>query len=60
VRNFAKIAQPLTDLTKKENAFSWTAECETSFKALKQALMSAPCLELFDPKNKIRVVCDAS
>ncbi|XP_052271790.1 uncharacterized protein LOC127872504 [Dreissena polymorpha] len=39
VKNFAKIARPLTNLTKVDRAFHWTTECEEAFNALKQALI---------------------
>ena len=44
VCNFAAIARPLHNLTKKGAVFEWTPECETAFQQLKQALTSAPIL----------------
>ena len=49
MKGFAKLAQPLTDLTRKDNQFIWTDSCTKAFKALKTALVDAPCLNLFDP-----------
>ena len=40
VPNFAKIAKPLTDLTKKNRHFYWTEECQVSFETLRTALLS--------------------
>ena len=40
VKDFAKIARPLIDLTKKDATFLWTDDCEDAFNGLKQVLMS--------------------
>jgi hypothetical protein len=44
VQNFADISEPLASLTRKENKFEWTSKTESSFQALKEALISAPML----------------
>jgi len=44
VHNFATIAQPLHNLTKKGAIFEWTPACEAAFQELKRALTSAPIL----------------
>ena len=44
VRHFADIARLLTDLTRKDIEFAWTAECAAAFEALKTALTTAPVL----------------
>ncbi|XP_015064572.1 uncharacterized protein LOC107009740 [Solanum pennellii] len=44
VKNFASIAIQLTNLTKKEISFEWTAICEESFQELKTLLTIAPIL----------------
>ena len=44
VKDFAHIASPLHDLTKKGAAFLWTEECQNAFETLKQALTEAPIL----------------
>ena len=38
VPNFARIAQPLTNLTKKDVRFIWTEEPQKAFEGLKQIL----------------------
>ena len=38
VRNFAMIARPLTDLTKKESKLVWTDQCKQAFNELKTQL----------------------
>lgn len=60
VKGFAKIAQPLTDMTKKGVRFVWSTSCTDAFNQLKKCLVSAPCLKVFDPLCKSRVICDAS
>lgn len=44
VEGFAAIARPLYQLTKKDTSFQWTDDCEDSFQALREALVSAPVL----------------
>ena len=44
VHNFASIARPLHNLTKKGATFEWTPACDTAFQELKCALTSAPIL----------------
>ncbi|XP_077222057.1 uncharacterized protein LOC143855887 [Tasmannia lanceolata] len=57
VENFARLANPLTKLTRKGVKFIWTKECEESFQTLKKRLVSAPVLAL--PPGKANVVADA-
>ena len=40
VQDFARIASPLTQLTKKDVPFVWNDTCEASFEELKQRLVS--------------------
>jgi RNase H-like domain found in reverse transcriptase/Reverse transcriptase (RNA-dependent DNA polymerase) len=40
VKDFAKIARPLNELTKKGKEFQWSDECEKSFNMLKEILTS--------------------
>ena len=40
IKDFAKIARPLTELTKKDVKFTWTDECEHAFQKLKERLTS--------------------
>ena len=44
VKDFAKIAGPLHELTKKGFKFQWTNECQAAFDLLKTALTQAPIL----------------
>ncbi len=40
VKNFAEIARPLIELTRKDKEFKWGEECEQAFESLKMALIS--------------------
>ena len=42
VEGFAKIANPMTALTRKEHKYNWTESCERSFRELKKRLTTAP------------------
>ena len=42
---YATVAAPLTDLTKKDNKFVWTEECEQAFQTIKNSVSSAPVLK---------------
>ena len=46
IKDFAKLAQPLTELTRKNVQFSWTEHRQKSWEALKEALVTAPVLKL--------------
>ncbi|XP_057249983.1 uncharacterized mitochondrial protein AtMg00860-like [Beta vulgaris subsp. vulgaris] len=46
VKDFSRIAQPLTKLMKKESKFLWSEECEKAFQELKKCLTTAPILTL--------------
>ena len=42
VPRFADISRPLTKLTKKNEVFTWTPECDKCFKMLRDSLQEAP------------------
>ena len=44
VKDYAKIAQPLNNLFKKDTKFNWTEDCEQAFNVLKTKLIEAPIL----------------
>ncbi|RWS26798.1 enzymatic polyprotein endonuclease reverse-like protein [Leptotrombidium deliense] len=60
VKNFSKLAKPLTDLTKKDTKFIWEEKQRTAFSELKQNLINYPILVHFDPLRETEVRCDAS
>ena len=40
IPDYAGLAQPLTDLTKKRRKFAWDHQCQAAFDSLKKALVS--------------------
>ena len=59
IAGYGTVAAPLTALLKRE-AFRWTEEAEEAFNLLKQALMSAPLLQMPDFDRSFIIDCDAS
>lgn len=59
-KDYAKIAAPLTELTKKEKLFTWTDFEQKAFEKLKENLISSPTLRHFDEELPIVVEVDAS
>jgi hypothetical protein len=51
---------PLTQLTKKNQAFVWTSEADKAFTQLKEAFTSAPILAHVDPARPFTIEADAS
>jgi hypothetical protein len=60
IKDFSKIAKPMTKLLEKNKAFEWTKECQASFEELRKRLTSAPVLVLPDLTKKFNIYCDAS
>ena len=60
VEGFARLAAPLTALTRKGKRYEWTEKCEESFKELKKRLTSAPVLTIPTPERKFDIYSDAS
>jgi hypothetical protein len=60
IKDFSKIAKPMTKLLEKNKAFKWTKECQSSFAELRECLTSAPVLVLLDLIKKFDIYCDAS
>ena len=62
VPNFAAIAVPLTDLTKKgvPNRFEWKSEHENAFQSLNSMLLYSPILRLPDLSKPFIIRTDAS
>jgi transposase InsO family protein len=59
VKDFSKIALPITDLMKDTKQFVWAQEQQQAFDTLKQALCSAPVLLIPDPSKPYTLNCDA-
>ncbi len=60
IPEFADIAAPLTNLTKKSVDFVWDEACQKSFETLKERFITAPILCHFDPEKPTIVEADAS
>ena len=60
VKDFSRIARPMTSLMKKEKKFEWTDECEHALITLKERLTTTLVLTLPDPKLDYVVYSDAS
>ena len=60
MKDFAKIAGSLHDLTKKGLKFQWTPVCQTAFDKLKDALTQAPILAYPDFSLEFTLATDAS
>ena len=60
IRGFAKIAKPLTMLTRQQVKFDWTPEHQEAFIHLKEAIVLAPILHYPKPNKTYIVYTDAS
>ena len=60
IKGFAKIAKPLTLLTRQQVKFEWTSVHHTAFLHLKEAIVQAPILYYPDPDKKYIVYTNAS
>lgn len=60
IKDFAKIARPLTKLTKKEKSWTWREKENQVFEDLKKAFMTTPILRIPDDVNPFCLSTDAS
>ena len=60
VPRFSDIARPLTQLTRKNEGFIWSTECDKYFHMLKDYLQEAPILRYPDPASDYILYTDAS
>ncbi len=61
IKNFAKIATPLTNLLKKSSGiYEWEEACNEAFETLKGILVKAPMLKLPDVDKDFEIHSDAS
>ena len=60
IKGFAKIAKPLTLLTRQQVKLDWTPEHHTAFLHLKKAIVQAPILHYPNLEKKYTVYTDAS
>ena len=60
IKDFAKVAAPLHQLTEKGKKFVWTKSCSEAFASLKDKLTSAPVLAYPEMGKVFILDCDAS
>ena len=60
IKNFSRIACPMTRLTRKGVSFDWNDKCEESFQELKKRLTTTSVLITPVSGEKYTVFCDAS
>jgi hypothetical protein len=60
VPNFAQLAKPLTQLTKKDEKFEWKPQCQNAFDELKIKLSTTPVLAYPDFRLPFILTTDAS
>ena len=60
IRNFAKIAKHLTQLTHQQAKFEWTPTHHNAFLTLKESVIQAPILHYPNPKKCYIFYTDAS
>nr|GEU40392.1 retrovirus-related Pol polyprotein from transposon 17.6 [Tanacetum cinerariifolium] len=60
IKDFLKIARPLTQLLKKDTPFEFDDDCHNTFKMLKQKLTCAPMIVSRNWSLPLEIMCDAS
>ena len=60
IKDFSKVAKPLSNLLNKDAAFVFNEECVEAFNDLKIRLVSAPVLTTPDWGQEFELMCDAS
>ncbi|KAG7585655.1 Ribonuclease H-like superfamily [Arabidopsis thaliana x Arabidopsis arenosa] len=60
IKDFSKIARPLTRLLCKETEFVFDEECMRAFHQIKEALVSAPIVQAPNWDHPFEIMCDAS
>ncbi|GKB99448.1 reverse transcriptase domain-containing protein [Tanacetum coccineum] len=60
IKDYSKIARPLTKLLKKDTPFEFNDECHNSFKLLQEKLTCAPMIVSPNWNLPFELMCDAS
>ncbi|GJV37037.1 reverse transcriptase domain-containing protein [Tanacetum coccineum] len=60
IKDFSKIARPLTKLLEKDTPFEFNDECQKAFKLLKEKLTCAPVIVSPNWNPPFELMCDAS
>ncbi|GJZ45384.1 reverse transcriptase domain-containing protein, partial [Tanacetum coccineum] len=60
IKDFSKIARPLTKLLEKDTPFEFNGECQKAFESLKEKLTCAPVIVSPNWNLPFELMCDAS
>ncbi|GJS08329.1 reverse transcriptase domain-containing protein [Tanacetum coccineum] len=60
IKDFSKIARPLTKLLEKDTPFEFSSECQSAFELLKEKLTCAPVIVSLNWNLPFELICDAS
>ncbi|GJX96550.1 reverse transcriptase domain-containing protein [Tanacetum coccineum] len=60
IKDFLKIARPLTNLLEKDTPFEFNDECQNAFKILNEKLTCAPMIVSPNWSLPFKIMCDAS
>ncbi|XP_076685843.1 uncharacterized protein LOC143377921 [Andrena cerasifolii] len=60
IKDFSRIARPLSNLTKKDYQFEWTYKQQKAFETLREALCKEPILQFPDFEKTFNITTDAS
>ena len=60
IRDFSKVALPLSNLLQKEVEFDFNDKCKEAFHCLKRALTTTPIIQAPDWTAPFELMCDAS
>ena len=60
IDGYSKIAEPLTRLTRTDQPFHWTLECQHAFEQLKDKLIKTPLFVKWTPGLETAIECDSS
>src|SRR6266849_5147878 len=59
IKNFARLARPLNDLTKKDTPWRWDLPQDEAFLFLKRSFSTEPILVMWEPDRPTRIEVDA-
>ncbi|GJV37267.1 reverse transcriptase domain-containing protein [Tanacetum coccineum] len=60
IKDFSKIARPLTKMLKKDTLFEFNGECQKAFESLKEKLTCAPVIVSPNWNLPFKLMCDVS
>ena len=60
IKEYSKIAELLTKLTRKDTKFQWNPAARKAFEELKEQFINFPILAFFDPEREVVIETDVS